>query len=207
VADGMPLQFCLLTAFGILVLPTLVLLPGYKHALAFIAERMSLALGICICASLAGVRSRAHQPYLTAIVALVFFGFLYRDENAFNAFEDRMERLVSQLPPSQRVIGAIDASNLHVNALNHMIDRVCVGRCYSYANYEPSTAQFRIRVVAESPIVISTYEDSWALQAGIYRVKERDLPLYEINIDQNGRMVTLSLSAGGPSSMTQWNPL
>ena len=25
-----------------------------------------------------------------------------------------------------------------------MIDRICVGHCYSYANYEPSTDQFRI---------------------------------------------------------------
>ncbi|MBZ5621556.1 MAG: hypothetical protein LAQ69_22935 [Acidobacteriia bacterium] len=206
-AASIPFQFCVLTAFGILVLPTLVLLPGYKHALAFIAERMSLALGICICGSLAGVRSRPYQNYLLALVVLVFFGFLFRDEGVFNAFEDRMERLVAQLPPGQRVTGGITASNLHVDALNHMIDRVCLGRCYSYANYEPSTTQFRIRVVGQSPIVVSTYEDSWSLQAGVYTVKERDLPLYEINLDPNGRMVLLSLQPGGPSGMTSWNPL
>lgn len=204
---GIPFHLCVLTAFGILVMPTLVLLPGYKHALAYIAERMSLALGICVCASVAGVQRRAYHHYLMTILALVFFGFLFRDENIFNAFEDRMERLVAQLPPGQRVIGAIDASNLHVNALAHMIDRVCLGRCYSYGNYEPTTAQFRIRVVADNPIVVSTYEDAWAMQAGIYAVKERDLPLYEINIEPNGRMVTLSMLAGGSSGVTRWNPL
>jgi hypothetical protein len=88
-----------------------------------------------------------------------------------------------------------------------MIDRVCLGRCYSYANYEPSTAQFRVRVVSANPIVAATYEDSWALQGGKYVVKERDLPLYEIRVDQNGRMTSTSLEAGFPVGVSHWNPL
>ena len=30
----------------------------------------------------------------------------------------------------------------------HVIDRACIGHCFSYANYEPATAQFRVRVRA-----------------------------------------------------------
>ena len=52
-----------------------------------------------------------------------------------------------------------------------MIDRVCLGRCFSYANYEPSTAQFRIRTVAENPYVTARYEDSWRMQNGSYVVQ------------------------------------
>jgi hypothetical protein len=207
IAASIPFHFCVLTGFAILVLPTEVLIPGYKHSLAFIAERMSLALGICICAFLGGARTRAAQNYLMAIVVLLFFGFLFRDERIFNAVEDRMERVASELSPGQRVVGAMDAPGLRVNALTHMIDRVCLGRCYSYANYEASTAQFRIRVVAANPIVVSTYEDSWALQAGKYVVKERDLPLYEIRVDSNGRMALTSLEAGFPVSVSHWDPL
>ena len=207
IAASIPFHFCVLTAFAILVLPTEVLIPGYKHSLAFIADRMSLALGICICALLGGVRNRAGQNYLMATVVLLFFGFLFRDERVFNAVEDRMERVVSELPPGQRVIGAIDAPSLRVNALTHMIDRVCLGRCYSYANYEPSTAQFRIRVVAANAIVVSTYEDSWALQGGKYVVKERDVPLYDIGVDQNGRVAQRSLQAGFPVGVSHWDPL
>lgn len=206
-AASIPFHFCVLTGFAILVLPTEVLIPGYKHSLAFIADRMALALDICICALLGGVWKRASGKYLLAIVALLFFGFLFRDERLFNAFEDRMERVVAEVPPGQRVIGAMDAPSLRANALTHMIDRVCLGRCYSYANYEPSTAQFRVRVVAASPIVASTYEDSWALQAGKYVVKERDLPLYEISVDQNGRMTRRNLEAGFPVGVSHWDPL
>jgi hypothetical protein len=204
---SIPFHFCALTAFGLLVLPTEVLLPGYKHSLAFIADRMSLALGICTCAFLGEARTRAALTCLMAVVALIFFGFLFRDERVFNAFEDRMDRVVSELPPGQRVVGAIDAPSLRVNALTHMIDRICVGRCYSYANYEPSTAQFRIRVEAENPIVVSTYEDSWALQGGKYVVKERDLPIYAILVERDGRVALKRLEPGMPVGLSQWDPL
>jgi hypothetical protein len=206
IAASIPFHLCLLTAFAILVLPAEVLIPGYRHSLAFIADRMSLALSICTCALLGGVRYRPVQNGLMAVVALLFFGFLFHDERVFNAFEDRMERLVAELPPGQRAIAAIDAPSLRVNALTHMIDRVCISRCYSYANYEPSTAQFRIRVVGANPIVVSSYQDSWALQAGKYLVKERDLPLYEINLDQGGRMSQRSLQAGDSVGVSHWDP-
>jgi len=200
-------QVSLLTALGIFILPNAVLLPGYQHVLAFISERMSLALAICIFALLAAARARPWHRYATALAAAVFFAFLYRDEAVFNSVEDRISRLVSQLPANQRVISAIGAPDLRVNALGHMIDRVCIGKCYSYANYEPSTGQFRIRAAADNSIVISTSVSTWEMQIGSYVTKERDLPLYEVNIDSNHRLVMLSLLPGVPSGATHWNPL
>src|SRR5258706_13051206 len=76
---GVPFQVCALTAAGILVLPNLLTIPGYQHALAFIAERMSLALAICICALLGTAQSRAYLTYSATANALLFFGFLYSD--------------------------------------------------------------------------------------------------------------------------------
>ena len=205
--SSVPFQFCVLTAFAALVFPTSVLIPGYKHSLAYIADRMSLPLTVCFCALAAAGPTRRNLQYFAAGIAVIFFAFLFHDERAFNLFEDRMERRVEALPAGQRVISAIDASMLRVNPLGHMIDRVCVGRCYSYANYEPSTAQFRVRVAGESPLVVSTYADSWGLQSGTYQVKESDLPLYQINLDQQGRMITLSLKAGSQCGITEFYPL
>jgi hypothetical protein len=207
VVSGLPFQIGVLSAAGVCIVPTRLDIPGYNHALVFIAERMSLAVGICLCALLAAAPMRAYQRYAMAVVALVFFGFLYRDERTLNAIEDRMTRLVWQLPPGQRVVSAIDDPTLRINALIHMIDRVCLGRCYSYANYEPSTAQFRIRAVAENPMVVSTYDDSWRLQTGTYVVKERDLPLYEVGLDQAGHMGIRVLAAGAESGITYWQVL
>ena len=202
-----PLQVFLLTAAGVLFLPGSVLLPGYKHSLAFIAERMSLAIGVLLCALLAQAPSRPWERYAAVAAAALFFVFLYRDERALNRFEDRMAALVSRLPSNQRMVAGIDAPGLRINALSHMLDRICVNRCYSYANYEPSTAQFRVRVTGESPLIASTYEESFALQIGTYVVKERDVPLYQILVDQHGKMGIRELQAGQPSGMTFWNPL
>ena len=207
VVSSMAFQFCVISAAAVFILPTMVLFPGFHHALVYIAERMSLGVGICVCALLACARPRRFEQGAMMAIALLFFGFLYRDERALNSFEDRMQDTVAALPPGQRVISAIDAPELRVNALTHVIDRVCIGRCYSYANYEASTAQFRIRAEKENPYVASTYQDSWLLQVGAYVVKDRDLPLYQVDLDAGGRMVVKSLRAGVPCGSTTWNVL
>jgi len=208
VVSSMAFQFCMISAAGVFILPDTVLIPGFLHALGFIAERMSLGVAVCVCALLAGARPRRFERYALGLVALVFFGFLYHDERALNAFEDRMQDTVAHLPPGQRVISAItdDPNNpdLRVNGLTHIIDRVCIGHCYSYANYEPSTAQFRVRVQGANPYVASGYTDSWLLQTGRYVVKARDLPLYQVDLDASGRMVIKSLPAGIRCGSTVW---
>jgi len=204
---GILVQVCLLTAAGIVILPTGVLVPGYGHGLAYVAERMSLALAVCICAVLAAAPARPYDRYLTGAVALLFFGLLYRDVRLLNGFEDRMTALVAQLPASQRVIGGIEQTGLRINALAHMIDRICVGRCYSYANYEPSTGQFRVRVNGDNPIVAPTYQDSLGLQSGSYVVKERDLPLYQLLVNESGQLQIRVPPAGFACGVTAWNVL
>ena len=205
--SSLPFQIGVLTAAGVCIVPTRLQIPGYNHALVYIAERMSLAVGICLCAVLAAAPMRAYHRYALGVVALLFFGFLYRDEGALNALEDRMTRLVSQLPPGQRVVTAINDPTLRISALTHMIDRACLGRCYSYANYEPSTAQFRIRAMPGNPIVVSTYVDASGFQDGTYVVKPGDLPLYQVTLDQAGHMGIRVLTAGEQSGIMYWGAL
>jgi hypothetical protein len=87
-----------------------------------------------------------------------------------------------------------------------MIDRVCVGRCFSYANYEPSTAQFRIRVRSVNPIVTANYGDSFELQRGTYVLKERDTPIYKLDLE-NGKIVIRNLKAGTTCGIAFWKAL
>lgn len=206
VVSTIPFQICMISAMAVLILPGTVLIPGFRHALVYIAERMSLGVGVCICAMLGCAQPRAVVRYGLLVVSLVFFGFLFRDERALNAFEDRMDDVVSRIEPGQRVVNGIDDPYLRVNALTHMIDRVCLGRCFSYANYEPSTAQFRIRVAGSSPIVAVNYGDSFEMQRGTYIPKDRDLPLHKLDLD-NGRMVIRDLKAGVPCGSTFWKAL
>jgi hypothetical protein len=207
VVSSVPFQFCVISAAAVSILPTTVLLPGFHHTLVYIAERMSLGVGICVCAMLSAARPRLFQRYAMGLVALVFFGFLYRDEKILNALEDRMDGVISKLPAGQRIVSGVDDPYLHVFGVTHMIDRVCLGRCYSYANYEPSTAQFRIRTVAENPYVTARYEDSWRMQNGSYVVQSHDLPLLQLVLDPSGRMVVRTLKAGTPCGSTSLKAL
>ena len=164
---------------------------------------MSLALGVCLCAAVAAERIRPFVGYAIGVLALLFFGCLYIDESALNGLEDRMQRMVNQLPPGQRVVSGI-TKEYRVIALAHMIDRVCLGRCYSYANYEPSSKQFRVRATGPNPIVVSTDAEANRLALGTYTVKERDLPLYQVLLDTKGQMAIRRLSPGDVAVVMNW---
>jgi hypothetical protein len=207
VTSSVSFQVALMTAAGITLLPTAVRIPGFHPGLVFIAERMSLASGVVACGLLAAAPHRPLERAATIAVMLLFFTLLYRDGRALNALEDRLDDAVAQLPPRQRVVSALEDPGLRINALTHMIDRACIERCYSYANYEPSSAAFRVRAIAENRIVAFRYADSWALQTGTYVVREQDLPMYAVDLNAAGQAFVRSLEAGVPSGATQWESL
>jgi hypothetical protein len=175
-------QLCGLCAASLVLLPAGVLLPGYRSSLDYVSERMSLGGAVLFCALLASVRLPKPLVGAMAAIAVVFFGLSYADERALNQVETEMARAVAQLPPGQRVVSAVAAPESRIRSLDHVVDRICVGRCFSYANYEPSTAQFRVRAYHENPIIVSNYGESYHIQKGEYVVKPRDLPMYNIDL-------------------------
>jgi hypothetical protein len=104
VVSSIPFQVCVISAAGVFLLPTTLLIPGFHPALVYIAERMSLGVGVCVCALLGGARPRMLERYALVVVALIFFGFLFKDERALNALEDRMQGTVAQSAPSHPVV-------------------------------------------------------------------------------------------------------
>jgi hypothetical protein len=207
VFGGEIFQVSALTAVGIALIPDWINLTWYQHPLVFLSERSSLPLAICLCALAAAAPARRWYAYAAAAVALLFFTTLFLDERVLNGFEDAEEALVAGLPPFQRVMSSVEMPEEHVNAITHMVDRVCVGRCYSWANYEPATAQFRIRVVGPQNIVASTDEDTWYVQAGRYLVQPKDVPLYQIEAEPNGNVHMRSLAPGEYNGQTLWDGL
>lgn len=175
-------QVCAISSAALVLLPGGVLLPGYRSGLDYVAERMSLAGAVAFCALVASTRLPRALVGAMAGIAVVFFGLSYADERSLNAVETRMEQAVAQLPPGQRVVSALAGSEDRIRSLAHIIDRVCVGRCFSYANYEPCTGQFRVRARQANPFVVSDYGESWTMQTGGYVVKPRDLPMYNIDL-------------------------
>ncbi len=175
------------TAAGVALIPMRIDIPGYAHALAYISERMSLVAAVTLCAFLALTRVPRTVHATTGVLAALYFSFLFADARALNRVENEIGRVVSQLPPRQRVVIGFSEGFSRVDPFVHMIDRACVGRCFSYANYEPSTTQFRVRATSGNAVVAADYSDSFALQYRAYVVQPSDLPLYQLRFrDKEG---------------------
>jgi hypothetical protein len=132
------------------------------------------------CAVLGSVTMRMHEKIVLAALAVVFFSFLFVDTGELNRLENGIDAAVRQLPTGQRVIGSFPGWSARVVPLQHDLDRACIGQCFSYANYEPSSRQFRIRAQAGNSVVLDNYPDVKAVEEGRYVIKPRDLPLYEV---------------------------
>ncbi|MCX6623861.1 MAG: hypothetical protein NTY38_22910 [Acidobacteria bacterium] len=187
----LPVQLALLTGFTLGVMPTGILLPGYSHGLVFIAERMSLAVAVCLLAWMAGASFTRARGGIAIGLALLFFGLMYRDWAALNRLEDQVERAVAEVPRNTRVLGAIKLPASRIPAGLHMVDRACLGWCFSFSNYEPSTAQFRVRATAPNPFVTAKYYDAYAMQAGQYIARIQDGPLFEVVVRPSGAEVAV----------------
>jgi hypothetical protein len=145
-----------------------------------VSDRLSLAVALVGCAVLGSVPMKMHEKIALAAVAVVFFGFLFVDTRELNRLENGVDAAVEQLPAGQRVIASFPGWSNRMVPLRHALDRACIGRCFSYANYEPSSRQFRIRAQAGNPVVLDKYPDVEAVEEGRYVVKPSDLPLYEV---------------------------
>ncbi|MBZ5603566.1 MAG: hypothetical protein LAO79_14800 [Acidobacteriia bacterium] len=188
----LPLQFAALTAAGIAILPNAVSRGPAEAALTYLPERMSLAVGILICAALARWEPVRFERFATVALAAGFFTMLHFETRRLNRMEDEVTRIVRQLPPMQPVIGATMDARSRI-AFLHFVDRACIGTCFSFANYEPCSRMFRIRVRSRNPMVVDSYAASFAMQTGTFAPSPDDPPRYQIATCGEGLCLNLLL--------------
>ncbi len=177
VVASIPFQLWLLNAAAVCLIPDRIMFPQFGLPFGFITSRLALASALILCTVLASVTSSKLGKLGLVFVALWFFGLLYADDRSLNRLEDHMAATVRQMPSGGRVIAQVPSQSLYSLCFQHQLDRVCIGHCLSYANYEPSSRQFRIRAQPENGIVLSNYADVDAIANGTYIVQPRDLPL------------------------------
>lgn len=151
---------------------------GWIGLLVFRLTTVSAIFGLCVlaCCKI----SKWHLAGFSA-VAVIFFGFLYQDTRDINVMESNAEKLFAGLPYGTRVIPTIVApEDSRIEFIGHAVDRACVGHCFTYSNYEPSSGQFRVRAGKGSTIATDSADDSSDMESGAYEVQDTDPPLIQI---------------------------
>ena len=177
---AIPLQLYLLALLAVPLLPRGITLPHSGAAIALLTERLTSVSASLACCVLAAIRPRKWHLAVSAAIAALFFSFIYQDTATFNRIERQAERLVHTLPPNQRVLATILPLPGSRILPQHIIDRACIGYCFSYGNYEPATEVFRIRARPGNAYVMTDSDDTVAMEEGSYVVRPEDLPAYQV---------------------------
>jgi hypothetical protein len=176
------LELWAILLFVAAMIPELIYLPRYAAPIGFPVARLTAVtaiLGLCI---LGSVQPRKWHLAGLAVCAVIFFAFLYGDTGMLSKMEDQVEEMTKTLPYGRRVIETIAAPrDSRIPFINHIVDRACIGRCFAYANYEPASGQFRIRVRPGSALATDSADSSNAMENGDYVVRPQDLPMSEID--------------------------
>jgi hypothetical protein len=177
VLSAIPFQLWLLNAAAVLLVPNQIIFPQFARELGYITTRLSLGAALLLCAMLAAAPLTKVDKIALLATAGLFFGLLYQADRHLNRLENRLDAAIQAIPPMQRVIWQAPAQSLFWLCVQHDIDRACVGRCFSYGNYEPSSDQFRVRAHPNNGVVLSDHTDVDAVRMGSYTVHARDLPM------------------------------
>ena len=208
----LPLELHWFVVFATYVLPDVVRLPlysGWVGALALRLTSVAAVMGLCV---LAFMQPRKWHTAGFAIIAVAFFTFLYQDTATLNRMEAQIERLIqSNIPVGGRVMATIWAPpDSRLPFIVHMVDRACVGWCFSFQNYEPPSRQFRVRVAkGGSPLNTDDSGASVQMEMGEYVVHPGDLPMTQIyQCDEHDltRLCARQLAAGEVNGRIGYHP-
>jgi hypothetical protein len=191
------LHLSMLGAASTLLMPDAILLPFYRGGLTYVTIRLSLLSAILFCAMIGSGSRNPLERALSIALAVMFFSLAYIDERKLNGMERQMATAVHTLPSGARVVATLRDSRLAVPALEHMIDRVCIGRCYHFAAYEPATTQFRLRAEPGNPYVMTDIDDVLALEHSEYVWQRRDVELFRLYPCQGGKQICASSVSPG----------
>mgnify|MGYP003329975622 CR=1 FL=1 len=172
-------HFFLLSAAAVLCVPWVIQLPWYDGPLSFITQRMSLTAAIPMLAVVARAAAPKQTVIAGSLLAALYFAAIYNETSRIDRMETALRAAVQQVPRGARVVAKMpDTRARFINVYGHLVDRACIAHCFSYGNYEPATAQFRVRLKGPNPYVAHDTKMSLDLQTAIHTTTPRDAPLY-----------------------------
>jgi len=174
-------ELYLLAVIGTFCLPENFRVGLYAGWIGLLVSRLTLvtaAFGLLVLAALRLPRWSTHGNCLGA---LLFFLFLYQDTGKLDRMEASARTVVQSLPIGTRVVAVANPpDDWRIQFIYHSIERACLGRCFSFANYEPSSLQFRVRAGPGNYFVTTSVDQSDDMSSGDYIMRKDDLPLTSI---------------------------
>ncbi len=197
---GLAIELYLLAVIVTVCLPENFRVVLYAGWIGLLVSRLTLVtavLGLLVLTSLRLPRWSTHGNILCA---LLFFLFLYQDTGKLDRMEASARSLVQLLPMGTRVVAVANPpDDWRIQFIYHSIERACIGRCFSFANYEPSSLQFRVRALPGNYFVTTSVDQSDDMSSGDYTLRKEDLPLtsiYQCNEGDFTQLCALPLRAG-----------
>jgi hypothetical protein len=207
---GLPFELYVVTFCATALLPENLRPSIYGGWIGLLGSRLttiSAILGLCF---LGCLKPRRWHLVGFGVCAVVFFAFLYQDTGWLNRLEANAQKLVGDLPAGTRVIVTARApADSRIAFIGHAVERACIGHCFSYANYEPASGEFRVRVRKGSPVVTSSTDDAEDMASGEYEVDDSDLPMKQIyQCDENDltKLCIRDLVAGETNGRMGYKP-
>ena len=153
----------------------------YAGWVGLLVSRLTLVTAVFGLSVLSAVRLARWSWAGAALIAAIFFAFLFQDTRKLDRMETNARAIAATLPAGTRIVAVANApGDWRVGFIYHSIDRACIGHCFSFANYEASSLQFRLRALPGNRIVTTSVDQSDDMSSGDYRVRQADLPLVSI---------------------------
>jgi hypothetical protein len=149
--------------------------------IGLLVSRLTIISVIFALCMLNNLRSSKPVAVATLACSVFFFTLLYRDTATLNRIEAHAESLTAALPFGTLVIPTLSSpADSRIQFVHHIVDRACIGHCFTYSNYEPPSAQFHVRVNPGSPLIVDSAAKAQEMEAGNYIVRASDPPLVDI---------------------------
>jgi hypothetical protein len=197
-AYRIPLQFYVILIFAAGLLPEGMRFPGEPVALAILTERLSSVTAVVLCCLLGAMIPRRWHLFAFGATAAIFFAFLYQDTARMNRMEAAVEKLVRTIPRDSRVLGTIQPFPGSRILIQHMLDRACIGYCFSYGNYEAASQQFLVRANEGNAYLMTYFGDTSDMEDGAYEVPPDILPAWQVyQCNENGDELCIAAVRAG----------
>jgi hypothetical protein len=149
--------------------------------IGLLVSRLTVISAIFALCTLSTLRPSKPAALATLACSIFFFTLLYHDTATLNRLESRAEALTASLPFGTLVIPTLASPpDSRIQFVHHIVDRACIGHCFTYSNYEPSSSQFHVRVSPGSPLIVYRAADAQEMEAGNYIVRASDPPFVDI---------------------------